>query len=331
VDSNLDWGQDMPGLVRYVRRAGIERVNLSWFGAARPEAYDLSFHPLPGFWRFGGETAAYGFNPYAPATGVYAISATNLQGVKLADRHTYAWFREREPDAQVGYSILIYEVEAEDAVASGEAAVLGVPLAQLAAEDRDLLRRVDSVRQYDPQTGVILPADARTVWYITTQPPEPGPPEVGGLETRQGPGYVVARSPGMPQPRINEDASFGGLVMPLRYTAHKTEGDPEKTLQVTIQWGVTRAPHRAAVSFVHLLDAGGRYLTGWDGLTAPATCWQEGDWIEQRYALPLPQDLAPGAYAIEVGWYDADTGERWPYIVRGEPVGDRMLEEWVVR
>ena len=39
------------------------------------------------------------------------FSATNLQGVRLANRDTYAWFREREPDDSVGYSILIYRVE----------------------------------------------------------------------------------------------------------------------------------------------------------------------------------------------------------------------------
>jgi hypothetical protein len=66
-------------------------------------------------------------------------------------------------------------------------------------------------------------------------------------------------------------------------------------------------------------------------LTAPATCWQAGDRIEQTYGIPLPGGLAPGAYPIEVGWYDANTGERWPYLVEGEQVGDRMLEEWVVR
>jgi hypothetical protein len=253
---------------------------------------------------------------------VYAISATNLQGVKLADRNTYAWFREREPDAHVGHSILIYNVTAGQANASGEAAVLGVPLSQLAQEDRSLLARVDSVRQYDPQTGVILPAGAHTVWYLTTESPG------RNLETRQRPGYVVARSPGMPVPRLNEIAHFGGFVTPLWYAASQASAGPNKPLHVTIHWGVARAPHRAAVSFAHLLDAEGRYLAGWDGLTAPATCWQAGDWIEQHYVLPLPPDLAPGTYPIEVGWYDADTGKRWPYVVNGETVGDRMLEEW---
>jgi hypothetical protein len=329
VDSNLDWGQDLPGLQRYVERTEIARVNLSWFGAAHPEAYGLSFHPLPGFWRFGGEAAAYGFNPYAPAPGVYAISATNLQGVKLADRDTYAWFRKREPDANVGHSILIYEVGPEQAPASGEAAVLGVPLSQLAQEDRELLARVDSVRRYDPQTGVILPAGARTVWYLTTESPG------RNLETRQRSGYVVARSPGMPDPGPSHgsgspEASFGGLVTPLWFIANQPGGDPAKPLQVTVHWGVARPPHRAAVSFAHLLDAEGRYLAGWDGLTAPATCWQAGDWIEQRYLIPLPDDLPPGAYQIEVGWYDADTGQRWPYVVKGETVGDRMLADWEI-
>jgi hypothetical protein len=105
VDSNLDWGQDLPGLARYVETEGIERVYLSWFGAAHPEAYGLSYHPLPGYWRYGGDPAAYGYNPYAPAAGTYAISASNLQGVALADPELYAWFRAQTPVARIGHHL----------------------------------------------------------------------------------------------------------------------------------------------------------------------------------------------------------------------------------
>ena len=119
-------------------------------------------------------------------------------------------------------------------------------------------------------------------------------------------------------------------MTPLSYTAGQADGDPDQPLHITIHWGVARAPHRAAVSFAHLLDADGTYVAGWDGLTAPATCWQAGDWIEQDYIIPVPRGLQPGLYQIEVGWYDADTGARWPYVVKGETVGDRMLEDWKV-
>jgi hypothetical protein len=276
---------------------------------------------LPGFWRFGGEGATYGLNPYAPSPGVYAISATNLQGVKLADPDTYAWFREREPDAQIGYSILVYEVPGRPATASATAAVLGVPLSQLAREERELLARVGSVRRYDPQTGTIAPTQATEVWTITAEPLE------WGEIVREHASYTVRRGlpPAVAQATADRDASFGGFVVPLDIEISETGED---RLTAVVRWRVERPPHRAAVSFAHLLDAEGRYLSGWDGLAAPATCWQAGDWIEQRYVMSLPPDFQAGSYQIEVGWYDADTGSRWSYLVNGQAAGDRMLKDW---
>jgi 4-amino-4-deoxy-L-arabinose transferase-like glycosyltransferase len=324
VDSNLDWGQDLPGLARTARKMGEERVYLSWFGAAHPEAYDLSFHPLPGFWRFGGEAAAYGFNPLAPAPGLYAISATNLQGVKLSDRDLYAWFRARTPDASAGHSILLYRVE--PVLEYTEQVVLGVPMAQLGAEERDLLRRAGSVRQYDPGTGLIVPTGgAPAAWYVSPLPPK-------GAETvRAGPGYTLAQLAEWPPATLPltppENAHFG-YVRPLEAQLG-VEGDvPGVTLTVIVRWQVDEPPHRAATSFVHLLDAQGAYLAGWDGLTAPATCWQAGDRIEQRYAIALPPDLPPDSYPIEIGWYEPDTGQRWAYRIGDEIAGDRWLLEW---
>jgi hypothetical protein len=323
VDSNLDWGQDLPGLARAMRERGEERVFLSWFGAAHPEAYDLSVHPLPGFWRFGGEAAAYGYNPLAPAPGLYAISATNLQGVKLRDRDLYAWFRYKKREAHVGHSILLYRVEpAPDAT---ERVVLAVPLAQLATEERYLLEQTVSVRQYDPRTGLIVPGGSGDLWYLSPQPPE------GSEIVREGPGYLVARMNAVekvqPPSLPSGDGSFG-YVHPLDVRLGVDADVPGETLTIVVRWSVDEPPHLAATSFAHLLDAQGVYLAGWDGLTAPATCWQAGDWIEQRYPIPLPPDLHPGTYPIEVGWYDSDTGQRWAYTVGGEVVGDRWLLEW---
>jgi hypothetical protein len=36
VDSNVDWGQDLPGLKGYMDRSGIPRVTLCYFGTADP-------------------------------------------------------------------------------------------------------------------------------------------------------------------------------------------------------------------------------------------------------------------------------------------------------
>jgi len=110
ADSNIDWGQDLKGLRAWMEREGVERVRLAWFGTARPEYYGIPYDLLPG--------VPYGFalwtdppfDPDAPEPGVYAISVSNLVGVAFPDPDLYAWFRQREPEAKVGYSIFIFEV-----------------------------------------------------------------------------------------------------------------------------------------------------------------------------------------------------------------------------
>ena len=79
VDSNLDWGQDLPALKQVMEARGINSVNLAYFGKAVPEAYGVNYRPLPGYLRFmqGREVSAY--NPYTPPPGWYAISATALR------------------------------------------------------------------------------------------------------------------------------------------------------------------------------------------------------------------------------------------------------------
>ncbi len=110
LDSNVDWGQDLRGLRDWMERENVERVRLSWFGSARPEAYGINYDLLPGvphgFFRSGDPP----FDPEQPAPGIYAISVTNLVGVVFPDPDLYAWFRERPPDDRIGYSIFIYRV-----------------------------------------------------------------------------------------------------------------------------------------------------------------------------------------------------------------------------
>jgi hypothetical protein len=114
ADSNIDWGQDLKGLKAWMVQEGVDRVRLSWFGSARPEAYDISYDLLPGI--------PYGyllwedppFNRQWPEPGVYAISVTNLLGVVFPDHDLYAWFQELKPDAKIGYSLFVYKVTADD-------------------------------------------------------------------------------------------------------------------------------------------------------------------------------------------------------------------------
>ena len=78
VDSSLDWGQDLPGLARWLDRnveAG-KPVYLSYFGTGNPDYYRIQAKRLPGFFDHWRRRESF------PLTGgVYAISATMLQSI----------------------------------------------------------------------------------------------------------------------------------------------------------------------------------------------------------------------------------------------------------
>jgi len=109
VDSNLDWGQDLKGLGAYLKTQGIDQVELSYFGTADPAYYGINYTCLPSFGILSKDKC-----PIEPdfqnQAGVFAVSATNLQGVYLNDPHTFDWLKEREPETMIGYSIFVYRV-----------------------------------------------------------------------------------------------------------------------------------------------------------------------------------------------------------------------------
>jgi len=91
VDSNLDWGQDLVGVKRFMEREGLDGINLYYFGTADPAYYGI-VRWVP------------------PRPGYYAVSATHLAGVYLPDRDYLAPFRGMTPVASIGHSILVYQL-----------------------------------------------------------------------------------------------------------------------------------------------------------------------------------------------------------------------------
>jgi 4-amino-4-deoxy-L-arabinose transferase-like glycosyltransferase len=158
VDSNLDWGQDLPGLAQWLRQhnAGDAKlpVYLAYFGNGRPTYYGIEAVNLP---------PAEDIRHELPLrAGLYCISATRLQAVyesaggrwnrayeekyqarrrqidscpaaeRARARSCYeyakylrllAYLRHRPADANVGYSILIFRLNADEI----EAALNGPP------------------------------------------------------------------------------------------------------------------------------------------------------------------------------------------------------------
>jgi 4-amino-4-deoxy-L-arabinose transferase-like glycosyltransferase len=112
IDSNVDWGQDLLRLQAWLAENGEPEVKLGWFGTADPAYYGIAHQPLPGFPRqpYYGLWTEPPFNPAQPEAGLYAISVSSLWESDLPEKNVYPYFRQREPDDRVGYSILIYDL-----------------------------------------------------------------------------------------------------------------------------------------------------------------------------------------------------------------------------
>jgi len=104
LDSNLDWGQDLVHLKKFMDRRGLSQVALAYFGHADPKIYGINYE-------LAGET---------PTDEPVAVSANLVMGLPYLLTYvnppvwvapeTFAWLRDRRPEAQVGYSILVYNL-----------------------------------------------------------------------------------------------------------------------------------------------------------------------------------------------------------------------------
>jgi len=120
-DSNLDWGQHLKSLKKWMDETGVSHVNLAYFGTADPAYYGIECTHLPGAPTFALPEVK---KPRLP--GYVAISATVESGVYLDPRWRlfYRSFRDRTPVADVGNALRVYWVdrwpEASDVVESAE-------------------------------------------------------------------------------------------------------------------------------------------------------------------------------------------------------------------
>jgi len=112
ADSNLDWGQDLTRLKRYMDREGIPSLKLSYFGTASPEALNLRHQVLPGFNQYTLHEPHWPKADHLLPGDLVAVSETNLAGVYLSNKNLYRPLQELKPVATVGSSILIYRLPA---------------------------------------------------------------------------------------------------------------------------------------------------------------------------------------------------------------------------
>ena len=96
LDSNLDWGQDLPRLAAWMRERGVAAVKLAYQGSDDPDRFGIRHEDLPGRHLYPERAAT------ESASGVLAISPKVLFGLvpRAADR--YAMLKDRAPDDRAG-------------------------------------------------------------------------------------------------------------------------------------------------------------------------------------------------------------------------------------
>jgi hypothetical protein len=102
LDSNLEWGQNLPALRHYLEQTDRPRAVLAHFGHCLPAAYGLDAAD----WRFVPEADWPGY-------GHVVISATLRQGLYMRGDF-FSDFRALEPQAVVEHALFVYDLRDPD-------------------------------------------------------------------------------------------------------------------------------------------------------------------------------------------------------------------------
>lgn len=146
-----------------------------------------------------------------------------------------------------------------------------------------------------------------------------GAADMGRLTVR--PVAVNLQPPAIGRPL---QATLGDRVGLAGYDLAQSAVKPGGNVEMTLYWHPQGRLDKSLKVFTHIVGPDGKIVGQADGIPAsgsrPTTGWQPGEYIADRYVIPLDRNAAPGRYQIEVGLYDAATGERAPVKVDGATV-----------
>lgn len=123
---------------------------------------------------------------------------------------------------------------------------------------------------------------------------------------------------------------LGGTVSLVGYDLSADRTTPGGQLTLTLDWKDLRATATSYHVFVHLLDSQDHIWAQWDGVpknwSYPTSAWIPSEYVEDHYPLKLSPRTPLGNLTIEVGLYDATTGNRLPVAASaGDPSSDRVV------
>ncbi len=151
------------------------------------------------------------------------------------------------------------------------------------------------------------PGPARLmVWLVDAL----GEPVGGAVFPTELTVLTTDRSFEVPPVAYPRDANLGDQVTLVGADLDPNPVAPGQSLYVRVVWQARSDLDVPYAVFVHLLTADGQYVAGHDGQpvegSRPTTRWVPGEVVVDTHAVPIPADLPPGEYVVEVGMYDAE-------------------------
>jgi hypothetical protein len=123
------------------------------------------------------------------------------------------------------------------------------------------------------------------------------------------------------------EADFGPDIQLSGYDLGELTGSE---LPLTLYWRATASPTASYLVFIHLVDEDGNIVSQLDTVPAggarPTSGWRAGEIVSDAHVLPIPDELPPGLYRLNVGIYNPDDGTRLPVTVDGAPQPDNQLQ-----
>jgi hypothetical protein len=107
-------------------------------------------------------------------------------------------------------------------------------------------------------------------------------------------------------------------------------------LRLTLYWRADRQVAESYTVFTHLLDQESRLWGQKDSLPVngalPTTSWIPGEVIADGYDIPVSPEAPPGDYVLEIGMYQAETGQRLQVVdLAGSVVADHIILDSPIR
>ena len=117
-----------------------------------------------------------------------------------------------------------------------------------------------------------------------------------------------------PASSTRTDAQFGDLARLEGYEMHTTTPKPGEALAVDLFWRALEPTDVSYTIFFQVVGPDGRIYAQQDSPPGKGTLrtdwWQSGMLVPDTYRLVIAPDAPPGDYAIHLGFYNPDDGQR---------------------